>query len=362
MLLKPFSVNSVQTYKEFLLQNYFFRIPDKGLKKINLKGINKIGSANNEGFHEFAEADILQRSVEDYDLNTVLVASEEKPALTDLMKARFVNMQQNGKLSFSNTGSAFSIELLDIIFLDELKSGELIKSLEIIKDSMIFAEKGNIFESFAKCLESYEKYLENPSDHKLFSDTKEELESGLETYEANPFAHFLLGLIYHRPTSFFDPEKSVEAFLKAKKFSEEIEDHYLKALSDFMISWLFYLKRDFDAAVDYLQKSADEEFLGIPETYYNLSKFYAAKNDADKAVAYLDEAVARFDFFYALKADLDDDFKEIKSELQTYFEKLRKEEREKVSAMLSELGVSVKAHEMESKAENSIPVPESTDD
>lgn len=341
MLLKPYSINSDINYQDFLKSNYIFRIKDQGLKRVNSKGLNKIGKANDPEFEEITEENIPKRKIEELELNPVLISEEEKRDASEILKVRFDEKSEN-KFNFSDIGSSFTIEIADIIAVNEMKSGDLSKGIEVIKDSMIFAEKGEAFECFMINLEKYLKYTENPSEIRFLEESKTGLENCLSDYQANPYANFLLGLIHHRPGVYFDLDKSAEYFEESKKHSAEMEDHYMKALSGFMISWLFYINNETENAIKELLEVADEEFMRIPEVYFNMSKFYALQNDHENSIKYLDEAITRFDYFYALKADIDDDFKNIKPELIKYFEKLINDEKDKISENLKQYGIILK--------------------
>ncbi|MBN2858348.1 MAG: hypothetical protein JXN63_08095 [Candidatus Delongbacteria bacterium] len=306
--------------------------------------MNKIGIANNPDFEELTEEKINSRKFEDIGLSPLLISEEEKEEASGIIKSRYEG-KKKGTLNFTDLGASFTIELTDIIAVDEMKSGDLSKGIEVIKDSMIFAEKGEAFECFMNNLEKYSKYLENPSERDVIEETKTGLEECVNAYSENPYAHFILGLIYHRPGVFFDLEKSFAFFEESKKHSSEMEDHYMKALSGFMLSWLYYIRGESDNAIKELLEVIDEEFMRIPEVYYFLAKFYASQKDHENSLKYLDEAVTRFDYFYAFKADIDEDFSNIKEELQKYYEKLIKAEKEKVSENLKKFGINIKNNE-----------------
>jgi tetratricopeptide (TPR) repeat protein len=340
MLLKPFSTRSGIAYKDFLRQNYFCSVSGRGLKKINLKGINKIGASSGNDFKEYSENEIFQRKIEDLKLTEVLINDDEKAQVSEITKPRLEAIGEKA-ISFSELGAVFTFEMIDIVYCSNILYGELTHGLDIIKDSMIFAEKPKSFERFIATAEKYARYLENPSEYSLFIECKTEFELCIKDYDSNPYDHFFLGLIFHRPTSFFDPERSIEEFIKAGELSKEIEDHYMTALCNFIVSWLKYVNKDLQSAIGLLIEATDEEFMNIPEIYYNLSKFYAADGDSERSLTYLEEAIERFDYFYAIKADMDDDFSVIRKDLSLFFEKLRDEERSKIISRLNEYGVSI---------------------
>lgn len=342
MILKPFSRSMNISYRDFLNQNYFVALNDHGLKKINLKGINKISKENDPNFTEIPEENLVPRKFEDFNLSPELIKNEEKQTVANVVKGRLEKVDKDGdvEISFSHLGAAFSIDMLDIVWIFEMASGEVTGGLEVIKDSMNFCDKGSTFDLTIESSKKYLKYLENPSDHGLLVNVKQGFEDCIKEYDGNPFAHFMLGLIYHRPTVFYDLKKSIFEFSKAKEFFVEIENHYLKELTDFILAWLYYIDSDTDKAIELSLEAIEEKFMSIPEIYYNVSKYYASKNDSENSIKYLDEAIRKFDYFYAIKADIDDDFNNIKPELTKYFFKLKEEEKSKIMLKLNEIGIN----------------------
>jgi tetratricopeptide (TPR) repeat protein len=337
------------SYRDFLNQNYFVALNDHGLKKINLKGINKISKENDPNFTEIPEKNLVPRKFEDFNLSPELIKNEEKQTIANIVKSRLEKVDIDGdvEISFTHLGAAFSVDMLDIVWIFEMASEEVRDGLEVIKDSLSFCDKGCTFDLTIESSKRYLKYLENPSDHGLLASVKKDFEDCVKEYDGNPFAHFMIGMIHHRPTVFYDLKKSIFEFTKAKEFFVEIENHYLKALTNFILAWLYYIDSDTDRAIELSLEAIDEEFMNIPEIYYNLSKYYASKDDSENSIKYLDEAIRRFDFFYSIKADIDDDFNNIKSELIKYFIKLKEEEKSKIMLKLSEMGISFVADKKE---------------
>jgi hypothetical protein len=348
MLLKPRSLKSGITYKDYLQQNYFCIIERQGLKKINLKGINIIGKSLNDCFIELTEDKLFNRKFEDHKFSETLIKEDEKPQAAELFKQR-LEFKEDQDLSFVSLGAVFSIEMADILLLRSIFSDELKNSLDAVKDSMIFSGKDNAFGNFMACADKYRKYLDKPSDLELLNDCKKCIDSSLQEYEANQYAHIILGLIRHRPGPFFDLLESAKSFMRAKELSTEGGDGYAAALANFFSGWLAYINSETDKALVYMLEANDEEFMNIPEIYYNLAKFYAVNGDGDNSIKYLDEAVERFDNFYAMKADMDDDFNPIREKLGSYFKKIVGKEKEKVSLRLAEYGVVLKAEKTEEK-------------
>jgi len=342
MILKPFSRSMGVSYRDFLNQNYFLALNDHGLKKINLKGIIKISKENDPDYKEIAESDIIPRRFEEFQLNPVLISESVKSNVISIVKDRLEKVDKDGNvdISFTSLGSVFSIEMLDIVWIFELASDDVRNGLEVIKDSLHFCDKAGSYELLVESFKKYLKYLENPSDHSLLVEVKNGFEQCIIDYSGNPFAHFMLGLIFHRPTAIFDIKRSIEEFSEAKKYFIEIENNYLTALCNYILAWLYYIDLDTDKAIELSLEAVDFEFMGIPEIYYNLSKYYASKKDAENAIKYLDEAIKMFDFLYALKAEIDDDFNNVKPELTIYFSKLKDEEKQKILLKLNEMGIN----------------------
>jgi len=329
MIQKPFSRLLNISYRDFLNQNYYVALNHHGLKKINLKGLNTISKANDPGFIEIEEKQIIQRKFESFDLSSELIVNEEKELVAEIIKDN----------SFYNLGAAFSIEMIDIVWIFEMSSEEFRKGLAVIEDSLHFCDKADSYIKFIESTKKYLKYLENPSDHRLLSEVKQGFEDCIKEYKGNPFTHFMLGLIYHRPTVYFDLKKSLKEFSEAKHYSLEIENQFMAAMCNYMIAWFSYLDSDIDKAIELSLIAIDNEFMNIPEIYFNLAKYYASIKDHENSLKYLDEVIRRFDFLYAIKADIDEDFKQIGQELKEYFIKLKEEEKSKVKDRLKEMGI-----------------------
>ena len=341
MILKPFSVSMNVNYREFISQNYFMILPDHGLKRVNLKGINKISKENDSAFKELEEKDIIPRKFEDMKLTCELVTEGDKSYILDIARKRLEPSDKESctDINFNSLGAAFSFEMLDIVWLNEMEKAEIHQALDVIKDSLVFNGKGDLNEKFKILTHKYSKYLENPSDNSQLSDVKSGIEECIKNYYENPFSHILLGMIYLRPTSNFDLNKAFEEFISAKKYSQEIENHYLLGCCNFVLAWISYVKADTNKAIEFSHEAIDNEFMNIPEIYFNLAKFYASLKDHENALKFLDEVIKRFDLLYAIKADIDDDFNLIKYELKQYFIGLKVNEKAKATEMLSSMGV-----------------------
>lgn len=342
MILKPFSHQAEMDYKAFLRQNYYVLLKENIIKKLNLKGINKISKENDDSFIELNESQIISRKFEDQILSPDLISEAEIPVISEIAKEKLEKNEDSKvkEISFLTLGSSFPSEMFDIVWVLEMASQEIKSGLEVIKDSIIFSEKSDNFEKCTENFKIYKNYLENPSDYKLLKSAKEGFEKCIEDYKGNPFPHFYLGLIYHRPTNIFDLDKSLNEFIEAKKYADEIENHYFSAICGFIISWLYYVNNDLDKAIECSLGAIENEFMNLPEIYFNIAKYYAAKKDSENAIKYLDEAIRRFDHLYAIKADIDEDFSLIKPELLKYFTNLKEEERTKVTNALNEMGIS----------------------
>jgi len=341
MILKPFSVSMNVNYREFISQNYFVVLPDHGLKRVNLKGVNKISKENDPDFKELEEKDLIPRKFDEMNLTSELINEGEKSYISDQSKKRLESSEKDkcADINFISLGAVFSFEMLDIVWLNEMENAEVHQALDVIKDSLIFSGKGDLNEKFKNFTQMYSKYLENPSDKNQLSNIKSGIEECIKNYQENPFSHILLGMIYLRPTIYFDLNKAYDEFLSAKKYSLEIENHYLLGCCNFVLAWISYIKKDTNEAIEFSQEAIDNEFMNIPEIYFNLAKFYASLNDHENALKLLDEVINRFDLLYAIKADIDNDFNLIKGELIKYFIRIRDEEKSKMLDKLNSLGI-----------------------
>ena len=227
------------------------------------------------------------------------------------------------------------------MWIFELKDDDLASGMDIINDSLEFSEKQDILEIFEDSMSKFSKYLENPAKNLLLQESLEGFERSIKGYKENPFAYFYLGLIYHRPTDLHDLKKSKDYFILSEKYAKEIENDLLVALSNFMVGWISYVEGDLDKAIEVTLRAIESDSILIPESYYNLSKFYALKRESGKSIEYLDKVIDGLDNIYSLKADIDDDFKDIREELDNYFVELSKTGKEMVNSMLEEYGITI---------------------
>ncbi|NOR46227.1 MAG: hypothetical protein GQ534_11630, partial [Candidatus Delongbacteria bacterium] len=219
MLLKPFSNSWKISYLEFLKQSYFIKLPDMGPKKVNLKGINKINEANFKEYKEIDEKQLVDRNFEKMTFSTTLIKSETEHA-KKLLQQRTIEEDEGNeikiqKYTMNDFGAIFSIELFEMLWINEIKNGELTEDLDVIRDSMTFGEHNEELRIFEKAIDLYGKYLGKPTKKDLLDESIKYLNKSIDGYKENPFAYFYLGLIYHRPTDYFDLQKSKEAFKNA---------------------------------------------------------------------------------------------------------------------------------------------------
>ncbi|MBN2789155.1 MAG: hypothetical protein JXR69_03095 [Candidatus Delongbacteria bacterium] len=348
MLLKPYSTSWKITYLEFLMQSYFLKLPEMGPKKVNIKGINKINEANLKGYKSIEEDQLINRNFEAMKFSKTLINSESEHAKRLLQNRTTEEDDDNEiviqKYNMNDYGAIFTIELFDILWLYEVKNGDLTEDLDIIKDTMTFGEHNKELTTFEEALEFFGNYLENPAKKELLEKAIEGLNKSLEGYKENPFAYFCLGLIYHRPTDNYDLVKAEECFLNAEKHAVDNENKIFAAYIEFMLGWIYYIRGDIDKAIKVTLKSLSKDEIILSETYYNLAKYYAIKKDAVNSIKYLDIIVMNADNFYTLKADIDDDFASIRDELEKYFVHLRDDARKAVDNALNEYGISLKVN------------------
>lgn len=358
MLLKPFSTSWKISYLDFLKQSYFIKLPDMGPKKVNLKGINKINKANFKEYKEITEKELVERNFEVMKFSSTLIKSETDHA-KKLLENRAIEQNEGSeikiqKYTMNDFAAIFTIELFDMLWINEVKNGELTEGLDVVRDTMTFGKHNEELRIFEESISLYDKYLENPTKTELLNQSLKGINQSIEGYNKNYYAYFYLGLIYHRPTDIFDLQKSIEAFTIAEKYALENDEKFFGAYIGYILGWIYYIEGDVDEAIKISLKSLDKDSIILSETYFNLAKFYAIKKDAVNSIKYLDIAVSNTDNFYTLKADIDDDFTLIKEDLEKYFIYLRDTARKKVDSALIEFGISLKAsseHNVDSSAE-----------
>ena len=130
-----------------------------GPKKVNLKGINRINEANFKEYKEIAEKELVERNFEVMTFSSTLIKSETEHAKR-LLENRTIEEDESSeikiqKYTMNDFAAIFSIELFDMLWINEVKNGELAEDLDIIRDTMTFGEHNEDLRIFEKSIKQY---------------------------------------------------------------------------------------------------------------------------------------------------------------------------------------------------------------
>ncbi len=250
-------------------------------------------------------------------------------------------IESNDKLFQGLAGLKASVDMgmMNIITQFEMQRTEIRHGFEVLANILENNKKTEARERFRDGKEAYENYLRHPDETQFLQDALDYLAQSNEVYRGNPFCHLYLGHIYQEPSLFYDLSKSQEEYRLCATYAKGMANEGLAALGFFLTSWITYVRKDLEKAIEYAKESLKYAQDRIPETYYNLAKYHAYLNKKEPALHYLDIAVQKFDPLYTLKADTDADFLPMKKELGEYFEKLRIDASKRIEDQLMEFGI-----------------------
>jgi len=250
-------------------------------------------------------------------------------------------IESNDKLFQGLAGLKASVDMgmMNIITQFEMQRTEMRHGFEVLANILENNKKTEARERFRDGKEAYENYLRHPDETQFLRDALDYLEQSHEVYRGNPFCHLYLGHIYQEPSHFYDLSKSQEEYRLCATYAKGMANEGLAALGFFLASWIAYVRKDVEKAIEYAQESLKYAQDRIPENYYNLAKYHAYLDRKEEAIHYLDIAVQQFDPLYTIKADADADFFPMKQELGQYFEKLRVEAGRRIENQLKEFGI-----------------------
>lgn len=229
--------------------------------------------------------------------------------------------------------------MMNIVSQFELQRAEIQDGFEKLTDILENNRKTEARERYRDGKLEYERYLLHPDEPQFLTDAYDYLQESIKIYRGNPFCHLYLGHIYQEPAHYFDLEKALEHYQLCATYAKGIPNAPLAALGYFMAAWISYVSGDLESAIASGEKALEFDPNGIPENYFNLAKFYARKKDAKSALERLDTAVNKFDATYTVKADMDDDFQEIRPDLDAYFEQIRDHAAKSWEEMMKKLGL-----------------------
>ncbi|TAE48067.1 MAG: hypothetical protein EAZ89_16090 [Bacteroidetes bacterium] len=221
--------------------------------------------------------------------------------------------------------SALDMGMAGIVSQFELERAELKAGFEQLADLLENSRKTEARERFRDGKTAYEQYLRHPEEGQFLADALEYLNQSVQIYRGNPYAHLYMGHIRQEAASFYDLFAAREHYLLCATYAKGLNNPSLAALGYFMGAWLSYVLGEFDESIRLGELSREYDPEGLPENWFNLARTYARLSKSSLAIERLDRAIRRFDPLYALKAELDEDFRSIQPELNRYFVQIRDE-------------------------------------
>ncbi|MDX2283243.1 MAG: hypothetical protein NW241_03740 [Bacteroidia bacterium] len=233
--------------------------------------------------------------------------------------------------------AAFDMGLAGLVSQAELQRSEIRAGFDRLSHLLENTRKTEAQERYRDGQLEYERYLRHPDEPRFLDDALHYLTLSEAVYRGNPFCHLYLGHIRHEAGHLYDPAAVRDHYLACAAYAKGLEDPALAALGYFFAAWMQYVLGDLEGAIRSGEQSLACDPDRLPENYYHLARFYARRGDAAQAIARLDTAVRRFDPAYALKSALDADFAPVRSDLDAYFERIRREAAERWDHRLTPL-------------------------
>ncbi len=321
----------------------------------------KAGQAINQTLHSgFEQVNQTQLAIHDALLDQTQVIEQGMGAIELALESGFEQTQRNlsevanridqvgtiiiesnDRLFQGMAGLKASVDMgmMNIITQFEMQRTEIKQGFEVLANILENNKKTEARERFRDGKDAYENYLRHPDEPQFLKDALDYLEASNEIYRGNPFCHLYLGHIYQEPSLYYDLTISQEQYRLCATYAKGMSNEGLAALGFFMASWIAYVRKDMDKAIEYAEESLKYAKDRIPEIYYNLAKYHAYLQDNNEALYYLDIAVQRFDPLYTLKADVDADFLSMKDELYEYFERLKDQAGKNLKHQLKAFGL-----------------------
>ena len=235
--------------------------------------------------------------------------------------------------------ASFDMGMANIVSQFEMQRKEIQAGFEQLVDTLKNQRKVEARERFLDGKNHYEQYLRHPEEPQFLTDAYEYLRESVKLYKGNPFSHLYLGHIFQEPDRYYDPGRAQDHYRLCATYAKGLENKKLAALGYFMAAWMSYISREFEEAISFGLLSIEFDPEGIPESYYNLAKYYACTKQAEKSLEYLDKAIQEFDPLYSVKAELDEDFKRIETQLDAYFLRIRDEAAQDWDSKIRKIGL-----------------------
>lgn len=370
-LLKPFSIQQKDPAPDYLLHRQLHRfvlMMGSGIHKVakehaetiakaNLKAGREISQSIKTGFEKVEtqarhihhalldQTEVIEQGFDniekslDRGFDKISTDIQDASRQIGYVEDAIVSSGEKLALGLSNLQAAMDMGMMNIVSQFELQRNEIKEGLTLLGNILENNRKTEANERYRDGKENYEKYLQHPDEPQFLQDALEYLLESVAIYRGNAFCHLYLGHIYQEPARFYDLEKSQNHYKLCATYAKGMPNNSLAALGYFMAAWISYVREDVDTAIELAEKVQQFDSDGIPENYFNLAKYHACKKDGKKALSYLDTAIQRFDPYYAVKASMDDDFKQIQDEMDNFFVEIRDNEAKWLDQHLLDFGV-----------------------
>ena len=370
-LIKPFSINSKDQKADYFGHRLWLRflyVAGVGLQKMaedhaqtiaeaNIKAGKEISEQLKQGFQSVQKSqqhihhallhqtDVIQEGMYSIDLSIQEGFDKTVEGVNEIANRvdhlGLTVVESSDKLFQGLAGLKATVDMgmMNLLSQFELQRTEIQQGFEMLADILENNRKTEARERYRDGKEAYEQYLQHQDEPQFLQDAHDYLQKSVEIYRGNPFCHLYLGHIFQEPSVLFDPAKAQEHYQLSATYAKGIPNDSLTALGYFMAAWMAYINGDLQKAVDLGQQSLKYDEAGIPENYYNLAKYFACLSMAEESLKYLDQAVQQFDPYYTVKADMDEDFKHIREELEAYFIRIRDKEAKELNQKLGGFGL-----------------------
>lgn len=252
-----------------------------------------------------------------------------------------VMVEQGDRLFQGLAGLKASMDMgmSSIVSQFELQRQEIQRGLDQLADLLANQNKVAAHEHFREGKRSLEQYLKHPEEAQFLIDAEHYLNLSIELYRGNPFCHMYLGHLFQEASEKFELGKSLTHYHLAATYAKGLANQSLLALAYFHAAWICYVMGEPREAIELSKLSIENDPTCIPEAHYNLAKYYAHQGQAAAALKALEHAIRKFDPLYALKANLDADFKRIAPDLEQYLLVIKHRAASELNQKLQQFGV-----------------------
>ena len=361
-------LSPAEDYFRYRVKNRFLRVMGLGIKKVSDEHARKIaevnlrvGKALNDtlikGFEgvqkhqvEIHGALIDQTQVIQSGFDQVEVAiyagakqvsaelnhiSQEIEGVNEALLATGERLAQG----ISGLKAAVDMGMVSIVSQFELQREALQEGFLQLSNLMENQHKTAAQERYLDGKLAYEQFLAYPDEPQFLTDALDYFQQSITAYRGNPYCHLYLGHIYHEAAAYYDLALAKEHYGLCATYAKGTHNKSLAALGYFLAAWIAFVSGEAEDALTLGLQSIEYDPTGLPEAWYNVAKYYAAKEETESALYYLDYAVRHFDPLYTLKASLDLDFVPIKAALDTYFLQIRDEEADLLAEKMRNFGL-----------------------